>query len=125
MLRHKRRLEPVDEAFEGGEMIGVGLHGSRQRHSDTVQRKRPLAADILEHGEARTALHHVIFSVNLEPKSRRRRGQSLGVMLGLEANTGGGSHGQRPLIATSEPLPLGVLIEAQVPLATYFQASPW
>ncbi len=29
------------------------------------------------------------------------------------------------LIGASEPMPFGVFIAAQVPLATYFQALPW
>ena len=72
----------------------------------------------------RAARDHVIFGMDFEPQARRRRGEGLSVMLGFEADTGGGNHGQRPVIATSEPLPLGVLMLAQVPLATYFQALP-
>ena len=104
-------------------MTGIRLRGAGQRHADTMQRKRASAPERLEHGEARAAINHVVFGVNLEPKSRRRRSEGLVEMLGLEANASGGKHGQR-LIATREPLPLGVLIDAQVPLATYFQASP-
>jgi hypothetical protein len=29
------------------------------------------------------------------------------------------------LIGVSEPMPLGVLIEVQVPAGTFFQALPW
>jgi hypothetical protein len=82
------------------------------------------AAKLFQHRQARPAGDHVIFSVNLKPKSRRRRGKGLTIMLGLEANTGGGSHGGYRATGVSEPLPLGVLIEAQVPFATYFQAFP-
>ena len=78
---------------------------------------------LFQHRQPRAAIDHVVFGMNLEPQPRRRGGERLAEMLGLEADAGGGSHGQRPL-AISEPAPLGVLIAVQVPLATYFQALP-
>jgi hypothetical protein len=31
----------------------------------------------------------------------------------------------QPLTGVSDPIPVGVFIVVQVPLATYFQALPW
>ena len=90
-----------------------------------MQRQRSLGAQGLEHREARPAGDHVIFGVDLEPQSRRRRGDRLFEMLRLEANSGGGKHGRQPLIGESEPAPFGVTILSQVPLSTYFQELPW
>ena len=36
-----------------------------------------------------------------------------------------GSARAQLLIGVSEPMPFGVFIVVQVPLATYFQALPW
>ena len=60
----------------------------------------------------------------------RRAGERLVEVLGLEAESGGrapacGMAGARQALGVSEPLPLGVLIAVQVPLATFFQALPW
>ena len=90
-----------------------------------MQRDRPVATQLLEHGEAGPAVDHVILCMDLEPKSRRRRGQGFAEMLRLETQAGGGSHWGYRAIGLSEPLPLGVLIFVHVPLATYFQALPW
>src|SRR5689334_24913108 len=105
-------------------MIGIGLGGASKRHADAMERDFATATELLEHRQARAAGDHVILGVNLKPKSRRRRGEGLVIMLGLEPNSGGGSHGLYRPIGVREPLPLGVLMLAQVPLATYFQAFP-
>ena len=124
MLRNERRFEAVDKPLQRREMVRVGLACASERQSDAVKRKLALAAQGLEHREARAALDHVILGMDLEPKSHRRRSQRLAEMLRLEAKAGGGSHGDYA-IGLSEPTPFGVLIDAQVPLATYFQALPW
>ena len=125
MLRNERWLEAVNEPLQRSEMIGIGVSGAGERHSDAMQRERPLATYRLEHGQTRSARDHVIFCVNLKPEARRRRSERFSEMLGLEADTGGGIHDTYRLIGVSEPLPLGVLIDAQEPLLTYFQALPW
>ena len=86
-------------------------------------------ADAIEPGEARAAGDHVVLRVNLEPQaalgSDRRAVLGLDEVLRLEAHPGGrnGRH-QRFAIGVSEPLPRGVRMVAQVPLATSFQALP-
>lgn len=92
MLRNEGRFEPVDKPLEGPKMIGVGLGCASERHAHSVQRNVMSATEIFQHGEARSAGDHVILCMNFEPKPRRRRGKGLAIMLGLEPNSGGGSH---------------------------------
>ena len=85
VLRNESWLKAIDEALESGKMVWIGFGSSGQGHPDAMKRELALSADFLEHCQARTAGNHVILGVNLEPKSRRRRGEGLVKMLGLEA----------------------------------------
>ena len=58
-----------------------------------MKRDWTITPQLLQHGQAWTAVDHVIFGMNLEPKSHRRRGQCFAEMLRLKAKAGGGSHG--------------------------------
>ena len=89
-----------------------------------MQRQGAFGAERLQHCEARASRDHVILGVNLEPQAGRRTGHRLFEMNGLEAYAGGRTHGGQPFCGMSEPMPFGVLIEAQEPASTYFQASP-
>ena len=93
VLGNESRLEAVDEPLEGLKMVGIGFGGPGKGHADAGKRDFAPAAQLFEHRQARTACDHVVLGVNLEPKFRRRRGQSLTVMLGLKAYAGGGNHG--------------------------------
>ena len=73
--------------------------------------------------------------MDLEPQAVRGGGARVLEVLGLEAQPRGEARGHRLLqrgrrdrqllIGVSDPMPFGVLIVVQVPLATYFQALPW
>ena len=96
MLGHEVGLEPVGQPLERRQMVAVGLGCARQGHSDAVERQGAVTPEPFEHGKARTAIHHVIFGMDFEPEVRRRRGERLVEMFGLETDTGGGGHGIRP-----------------------------
>ena len=73
--------------------------------------------------------------MHLEPQPIRGAGERRIVVLRLQAEPGGEDCGHgvevrtwcglSSYIALSEPMPFGVFIVVQVPLATYFQALPW
>jgi len=99
----------------------------------------------------RSAITHIVFGMNFDEADRRFAGKNVGEMLRLEADAGSGGQtrcklhdgsreegqaGSTPLarfplaagqlfIGMREPMPFGVFIASQVPLATYFQALPW
>src|SRR5690606_12709315 len=90
----------------------------------------------LQPGKTRTARHHVVFRMDLEPQTFGIAMQRIVVMLGLEAESGTGLdlHGEQAVsvgksdqdsIGVSEPWPFGVLIDIQVPAGTFFHALPW
>src|SRR6476620_9337513 len=93
MLGNQDRFEPVDEALERRKMLRIRLGRASQRHADAMQRNVAGAPELLEHGQSRPASDHVVLGVNFKPKSRRRRGEGRLKMLGLEPDSGGGSHG--------------------------------
>src|SRR5438067_6687391 len=72
-------------------------------------RERPFAAQHVEHGEARTAVDHVVFRVDFKPEVRRRRGKRLLEIFGLEADTGGGTHHGLPVGRAQRAVALGRL----------------
>ena len=99
----------------------------------------------LQYGQSRPAHNHVIFSVNLKPKTRIFNSQQRIPMLGLcpktctqlrRGCTVGLRRGRHRLdallsvccgravnyMAFNMPMPLGVVMVVQVPAATYFQA---
>ena len=129
VLGHHKGFEPIDQGAKTGQMLEVRAFIPGQGQTHAVQRQGPGGPDRLQPRQAGAAGDHVVLRVNLEPQaalgSDRRTGRGLRIMLGLQTQSGGrkGGH-QRFGIAVSEPLPLGVWIEVQVPLATSFQALP-
>ncbi len=126
VLGDEKRIKPLDRAARALEVGEIGPLMPAERKADAVQRQRLRMAQRFKHGEARAAVYHVVLGMDLEPQAVRRRGQSFFKVLGLESHAGGRvSIVLSPASGVNEPWPLGVLILAQVPLATYFQALPW
>ncbi len=134
VLGDQRRLESIDQGGQSRKVCRVGFGIGRQRHADAVQRKRVPRANGFQPRQARTAVDHVVFRMDLEPQTVRGSGVRRLVVRGLESQPRGTvvDHGLVPecrvdqlLIGVSEPMPLGVFIVVQVPLATFFQALPW
>ena len=129
MFGDQERPDPGFEPGQRRKVRGIGQFGTAQRQPDPVERDRIARGQLAQHRQARAARDHVVLGMNLEPQPRHRFGSDEShrgsEVLGFETESGGrgGSHRSQAL-GVSEPTPLGVLIDVQVPLATYFQALP-
>ena len=73
---------------EGREMVRVRrlVRGERQTHS--MEGDGPALGDRVQPSQPGAALNHVVLGVDLEPDSVIGRGQGLGIMQRLQADTG-------------------------------------
>lgn len=95
-----------------------------------MQRHRVPRPDGFKPSQTRAAVSEIVLGVHLPPQAAGGAVQGLVVVLGLEAQACGekGCHGAafgQLFMASREPMPLGVLMLAQVPAGTNFQALPW
>src|SRR6266513_1502447 len=152
MLREAFRRVLIAQLFEPREMVAIERPHRADRQPDTMHRQRIAFSQSSKLRMRRSARAHVILGVNLDEPDRVCRRENVAKMRGLEADAGAGrqirytEHLQIPalriaemkeargirapriaqdLIGSSEPAPFGVLIVAQVPFTTYFQALPW
>ena len=132
MFGDERRLDPVDQRSESRQRRCIGRLGAGERKRNAVQRHGMRAADFLQPGHAGPAGDQVVLGMHLEPQAAGPAGERLFVVLGLQAEPGRqGGHDcaclamRLQVLAESEPVPLGVFIVVQVPLATAFQALAW
>jgi hypothetical protein len=133
-------------------MLGVERPHRANRKPNSVERQSVEFAQGAELRVRGPACAHIIFGVDLEKAHGLRARNDVGKMLRLEADTAAqrkagcvrqrhgdrswqweeGGAGRRArasrkaydLIAVSDPVPFGVFMVAQVPLATYFHALP-
>ena len=118
------RADQVGEGPQPAEVILRRRFHRRQREADAVERDREALRQRDERSQARSAIDHVVFGVDLEPQARVTRCQRFIEMLELETQACGHDHRSTPQApGVSEPKPLGVLILAQVPAGTSFHAS--
>ena len=73
---------------------------------------------------SRPARAHVVLGMHFKPESSRRVAERIGMMLGLQSQSGGWSGHGYIIFGVSEPVPFGVLTVVQVPSFTSDQASP-
>ena len=141
VLRNQRRLVAPHQLGKARQVGRIQHARAADGQAHAMHRQRKALAQRAQHAVRRPAGTHVVLGMHLEQVQRRRLGQDLRQVFGLEAGAdhrrGGpgrvavGSHGElRPrdqdLIGVSEPCPPpGSWMLVQVPARTNFQALPW
>jgi len=125
MVRHRPRLDPIDQLAKPSEVVGARRLDRGEGQADAMHRDRKALGQRAKRSEPGAAIDHIILGVNLEPQASRLCGQRSIKMFGLEAEACGRSHGEMlQAFGVSEPRPFGVWILVQVPAGTSFQALP-
>ena len=106
-------------------MCAVGPLIAGKRQSDAMEGEGMAPAECFKLAVSRPARAHVVLGMHFKPQASRRIVERLGVMLGLEAQSGGWRvrHGYI-FFGVREPMPFGVLMVVQVPAFTSDQALP-
>jgi hypothetical protein len=73
VLGHQRRLEPVSQGLDAGEVGRVRRVGRAEREADAVEGERVALADELQLAQAQAARGHVVLGVDLDPGEARGR----------------------------------------------------
>jgi hypothetical protein len=89
MFGYEEGLIAIDEIAETGEVDFIRRPFSRKGQANAMKRKWMTVADSGKGRVARAAITHVVFGMDLEPHTNRRVADRIGIVLRLQAESGG------------------------------------
>ena len=95
MFRKARRRDPITEAFQARQVIGIERTFAPDRQADTVNRDGELIGQRVKLRQGASPVTHVVLGVNLDPSHRTGVIAQRVEVLRLVADAGGGGQGIR------------------------------